>query len=275
MVFKCKDRILEIGKRTLVMGILNVTPDSFSDGGLHSTYEAAVKAAELMVSEGADVIDIGGESTRPGYTPVSIDEELSRIIPVIETVSSTMDVAISVDTLKPEVLDEALKAGAHIANDINGLIESPKMADIAAVHGAGIIAMFNKRLSLNSDVENIVDRAVLNLTESIRIAHLAGVSDEYLMTDPGVGFGTTREEDIELVKGLKRLSLDGKYPVLLAASRKRLAGLLAGRETLPQERDAVSTGIALAGISNGASMIRTHNVRMTVDAISGFEALRG
>ena len=253
------------------MGILNVTPDSFSDGGLHNSFDEAFKAACEMVEQGASIIDVGGESTRPGgYTPVSADEEMSRVIPVISKISSELDVAISVDTIKSQVADEAMKAGCHIINDINGLLSDENMACVASKHSAGVVVMFNPRLGINDEISDIVKRAEMNLILSVNRALDAGVSSESIMTDPGVGFDTTREDDIELIKNIDKCSLDKKYPILLGASRKRIAAHLIGRESSPMDRDSISTGIALAGVSNGASVIRTHNVQMTVDALNGY-----
>lgn len=271
-IIKCRDRELVFGRRTLCMGILNVTPDSFSDGGKNFGLSSAVTNALQMVDDGADVIDIGGESTRPGYTEISCQEEIDRIVPVIETLRRESDVIISVDTYKSEVAKAALKAGAHIINDITGFMADANMAPVVKEYEAGAILMFNARTKGESEGE-ITGRAMNELLESIDIAHRAGITDDYLILDPGIGFGTTREQETELIHNLKRLSFDGRYPVLLALSRKRLAGEILMRPTLPDERDSVSIGLGLAGVFNGAGMLRVHNVKDTVDALRGFDRL--
>lgn len=271
-VFLCRERKLDYSSRTLCMGILNVTPDSFSDGGNNATYEAAIRSAEEMVKAGADIIDVGGESTRPGYTVVSDDEELGRVAPVIEYISKNLDVAISVDTYKSYVAEGAIKAGAHILNDITGLMADRKIATVAKDYNAGLILMFNARTNGES-AGSIIERAKTELKYSIDIAHEAGITDEYIMTDPGIGFGTTREQDAELIRNLDQLSFDKKYPVLLAASRKRVVADLMGRECVAADRDSASIGLELAGIKYGANALRVHNVLATIDAVRCYEKL--
>ena len=271
--YYCRDRKLIYGKRTLCMGILNVTPDSFSDGGINSSLDSAMATVEEMVNAGVDIIDVGGESTRPGYTTISDEEELSRIVPVISAIRSRFDVIISVDTYKSAVAKGALEAGAHIINDITGLMGDENMASVVADSKAGVILMFNARTNgeMNQD---IVERAIAELTVSIDKAHEAGIADEYIMTDPGIGFGTTREQDMALVKNVGKLSF-GKYPVLLAGSRKRLVAELMERQSTPAERDPASIALALAGISYGANAIRVHNVKDSVDAFRCYDRLMG
>lgn len=270
MIFKCRDRNLDFGSKTLCMGILNCTPDSFSDGGVNFSYDAAMRSVEEMVKYGADVIDVGGESTRPGFETVSDDEEISRVSPVIESISKNFDVVISVDTYKSPVARAALEAGAHIVNDITGFMADMNMASIVKEYDASCILMFNARTNGKMDCD-IVARAVRELKESIKIAKNAGIGEDRIIVDPGIGFGTTREEDQELIKNLKMISLCGKYPLLLALSRKRIVAELLGRETLPIERDPASIGLGIAGVINGADMLRVHNVKDTVDALKCFD----
>ncbi len=273
MIIKCRERSLKFGSKTLCMGILNATPDSFSDGGKNYSLDAAMKNIEEMVNFGADVIDVGGESTRPGYTVISDEEEISRIVPVIKNIRENFDVTISVDTYKSGVAKAALDSGAHIINDITGLMADSKMASVIKEYDAGAVLMFNKRTKGDSFEEGIVFRAVDELCESIKIAKEAGISDDRIILDPGIGFGTTREEDQLLIRNLRLLSMGDKYPVLLALSRKRVVADLLGRETQADERDAASIGLGIAGVTNGADMLRVHNVKDTVDALKCFDAI--
>lgn len=271
MIIKCRERSLEFSNKTLCMGILNVTPDSFSDGGKNASFDDALNTVSNMVKYGVDIVDIGGESTRPGYTKISDDEEISRIAPVISAVKANFDVTISVDTYKSEVARAALDEGAHIINDITGFLADSKMSDVVKEYDAGCVLMFNKRTNGELSSSDITKRAISELKESIDIAHKSGVSDDKIILDPGIGFGTTREEDQELIRNISLLSMDKKYPVLLALSRKRVVADLLGRETSAEERDPGSIGLGLAGVMNGADMLRVHNVKDTVDALKCFD----
>ncbi len=273
MIIKCRDRELTFGKRTLCMGILNVTPDSFSDGGVNFTYDKAMASVEEMVKFGADVIDVGGESTRPGFTQISDEEEISRITPVIEAIKANFDVAISVDTYKSKVAEGALLSGAHIINDITGFLYDSDMAQVVKKYDAGGVLMFNKRTNGEESDSNIVFRAVDELSMSLKIAKEAGIEDDRIILDPGIGFGTTREEDKMLIGNLRLITMGDRYPVLLALSRKRVVADLLGRETVANERDAGSIGLGLSGVINGAGMLRVHNVKDTVDALKCFDAI--
>jgi len=272
MIISCRGRHLNTSNGTLLMGILNVTPDSFSDGGRNFRTSDALFAAEKMVRDGADIIDVGGESTRPGYKEISVDEELSRIIPVIKGITENLDVTVSVDTYKSEVASGALDAGCHIINDIYGLQYDPGMASVVAGNGAAAVLMFNCRRNGECLRENIIDRALRELSGSVDRAVAAGIPEESLILDPGIGFGTSRSQDIELISSIGRLSFGGRFPMLLACSRKRVTADLAGRDTIPEERDDVSIGLGLAGVSKGASMLRVHNVRAAKDVLLGYEA---
>jgi len=268
---KCRDKVLTFGKETVCMGILNVTPDSFSDGGRNYKFTDAMMNVKAMIEDGAKVIDVGGESTRPGYTEISVDEELSRIVPVVKAIRDNFDVVISIDTYKSGVAEGALEAGCHIINDIYGFMYDPNMASVVKKYDAAAILMFNCRRNGECLKEDIIDRAVRELDGSIRRAHEAGIEDDRLILDPGVGFGTSRAQDIELTRRINELSFDGKYPMLIACSRKRTPSVLLPRETAPDQRDPVSIGMALAGVACGASMVRVHNVKDTFDALCGFD----
>jgi len=259
---------LELGQRTLIMGILNITPDSFSDGGKYTAVDVAIGRAKLMVSEGADILDIGGESTRPGYVPVSSEEELSRIIPVIEALREELPhTALSVDSYKADTMREALEAGAHIVNDIWGLRGDPNMAAVAAEYGCPVIIMHNRKAI---DYTNFVEDVVSDLKKSIAIAHAAGIADEQIWIDPGIGFAKTYEHNLELMGALAELNALG-YPVLLATSRKRVI-----RETLglPVEQLVMGTAATVSvGIAQGAQMVRVHDVREIKQTVQMTDAI--
>lgn len=185
MILKCRDKTLEIGKRTYIMGILNMTPDSFSDGGKYNTLEKGIERALQMIEEGADIIDVGGESTRPGYTPVDEEEEIRRVIPVIERLSKISDVIISVDTMKANVALRALEAGAHIVNDVWGLQRDPKMAEVVAKYKEGVVMMHNSNVA---EYDDVVKSVIDFLKKSIEIAEKAGIERNQMIVDPGICF---------------------------------------------------------------------------------------
>ena len=273
--------------RTLCMGILNVTPDSFSDGGQHQDVSNCLKTARDMILNGADIIDIGGESTRPGCDIVSAKEEQDRIIPVFSAISNqilndTSDklaqsrhVLLSVDTYKAITARAALENGCHIINDIHGFRKDPDMAHVASEFGCGVILMFNNQEQQNdvSEKSNIVTKACTALATSIEIAIQAGVDEHAIMLDPGIGFGTTREEDVELIKGIREISFNGRYKILAAGSRKRIVNSLLGEDHPPEKRVLGSVGLALASVSNGADCVRVHDVLETREALRVFEKL--
>lgn len=246
---------LELGKRTLIMGILNVTPDSFSDGGRYFDLDAAVARAKEMAEEGADLIDIGGESTRPGHEPVSAEEEIRRIVPVIRAVREAVKLPISVDTYKSETARQALEAGAHVLNDIWGFRGDPAMAALAAEYGCPVILMHNRQ---KRDYSDFVPDVLAELRLSIERAHAAGVADENIWLDPGIGFAKDYGENVELMGRLDELVGLG-YPVLLATSRKTFI-----RQTLDLPADDVVEGTAATtavGIMQGCQIVRVHDVR--------------
>lgn len=247
---------LELGKRTLVMGILNATPDSFSDGGHYLHVEKALEHAKEMVEAGADILDIGGESTRPGFAAVSVDEELSRILPVIAAVREALPhVPLSIDTYKAATMRQAIEAGAHIINDIWGLKHDPDMAAAAAEYGCPVIISHNRHAR---DYNDFVPDVLADLRSSVAIAHNAGVADDRVWLDPGIGFAKTYEDNLELLDRLDELTALG-YPVLLGTSRKRFI-----QQTLGSPADDVVEGTAATvalGIARGAQIVRVHDVR--------------
>jgi dihydropteroate synthase len=263
------------GRRTYVMGILNVTPDSFSDGGKYLTVDLALKHAEEMLSQGADIIDIGGESTRPGSEPVSCEEELQRVIPVIDQIARKLACPISIDTYKPAVAAEALAAGASILNDINGLQMDPAMAGIACRYQAGVVIMHNARLYRNGmgrapESSDLMADILGFLQKSVQIGLKAGLSREQLILDPGVGFGVTPEESIEMIARLNELTSLG-LPILLGPSRKRFIGHILGQ---PATDRVFGTSAAVAvGIARGADIVRIHDVREIVEVVRVADAL--
>lgn len=268
---QCGPYSLDYSKKTLIMGILNMTPDSFSDGGKFNHIEVAVERAIQMVEDGADIIDIGGESTRPGFAAVSEEEELERVIPVIEAISKQVKVPISIDTYKAGVARQAIKAGAHIINDIWGAKADPEMARVAADLQVPIILMHNRK---NLDYTVFYRDVVNDLYESITLVKNAGVKDENIILDPGIGFAKDLDFNLEMMRNLDKLVSIG-YPVLLGTSRKSMIGAVLD---LPVEERMEGTGATVCyGIQKGCQIIRIHDVkemkRMTVmmDALLGRE----
>lgn len=273
-IYNCGNRTLEFGKKTLIMGILNLTPDSFSDGGRFNNVDAAIDQSARMIDEGADCIDLGAEATGPNAVPVSAEEELERLIPALEAIRSRFDIPLSVDTFKSVTAAQAITAGADIINDITGFLGDPDMAKVVSDNGAGCILMFNRRTKgdLFPYVETISRRAVNELTESIEIARKAGIEDNMIMTDPGIGFGTTRIEDAELTASLLSLGFQGRHPVLYAASRKRFTRIFAGGDAATEAQlDNVTAGLSFTAASVGASMVRVHNVAATRQMLNTFD----
>lgn len=254
---------LMLGTRTLIMGILNVTPDSFSDGGRYNAVNAAVAHAKQLTAEGADIIDIGGESTRPGFAPVSLDEELERVIPVIRAIhAEAPEIILSVDTYKAEVAQQALEAGAHIINDVWGFKRDPEMAAVAAQAGCPVILMHNRE---NRDYRHYMTDILSDLRESISLARAAGVADERIIVDPGIGFAKDAQENLYFMRQLDQLHELG-YPILLATSRKLFIRTVLG---LPVDDVVEGTAATVAfGIAQGCQIVRVHDVakiKRTVD----------
>jgi dihydropteroate synthase len=247
---------LELGQRTLIMGILNATPDSFSDGGRYTNVDAALARARAMVEEGADIIDIGGESTRPGFEPVEVEEELRRILPVIQALRKALPhIPLSIDTYKAETARHALEAGAHIINDIWGLKGDPNMAAVAAEYDCPVIINHNRHAR---DYNDFVPDVLADLQGSVSIARTAGIAEDRIWLDPGIGFAKTYEDNLELLGRLSELTALG-YPVLLGTSRKRF---IKQTLNLPVEELVEGTAATVAlGIAHGCQIMRVHDVR--------------
>ena len=261
-------KTLRTGKRTLIMGILNVTPDSFYDGGKYSSVESALERAREMVEEGADIIDVGGESSRPGSLPVSKDEELSRILPVIKAISDELDVPISVDTYRAEVAEEAIKAGAGMVNDITAMGGDESMAEVVSEHGVPICLMHMKGTPQNMQKNPHYDDTMAEITkflhERAEYAMAKGIDEKNIILDPGIGFGKRTgegiEDNCEIIARLAELKSLG-FPVLVGASRKTFIGNLSN--TRVEERLEGSLGAEAMAIANGADILRVHDVKET------------
>ncbi len=270
----CRGKALTLGDRTHVMGVLNVTPDSFSDGGCYFDVQRAVAHTQLMVEEGATLVDIGGESSRPGALPVSVDEELARILPVIRAVVDRVDVLISVDTYKAEVARQALEAGAHLVNDITALRGDVAMASVVARMEAGLILMHMKgtprTMQHAPHYDDVVSEVRASLQESVRTAEEQGISAERIIIDPGIGFGKTAEHNLELLKHLAAFQSLNK-PLLIGTSRKSFIGNVLG---LPiNERVEGTAATVCWAIAHGADIVRVHDVKANVRAALMTDAL--
>jgi dihydropteroate synthase len=253
-VLRCGDYELDLRKKTMIMGIVNVTPDSFSDGGRFYDIDRAVEHAKRLVADGADIIDIGGESTRPGAEKVSLEEELRRVIPVVKAVAQEIDVPISIDTYKAEVAKQAIEAGAHIINDVWGAKADAKMAEVAAFYDVPIILMHNRH---DLQYRDLISDMISDLMESVAIAKRAGVRDENIILDPGIGFAKTLEHNLEIMRRLDEFAKLG-YPLLLGTSRKRFIGHVLD---LPVNERVEGTGATVClGIVKGAHIVRVHDV---------------
>jgi dihydropteroate synthase len=260
------------------MGVLNVTPDSFSDGGQFYSHDRAVAHAEQMIAEGADIIDIGGESTRPGSAFVSEEEELQRVIPVIEKLAIQTSVPISIDTTKSSVARAALAAGAEIVNDISALRFDPSIADEAARAGAGLVLMHSrgtpKTMQQLPPVEDIISEVISGLRESIAVAQQHGVSRDSIAIDPGIGFGKTAEQNVELIAKLDQLvKAFEDYPLLIGTSRKSFIGKLLGGTGADQRLYGTIASVA-AVVLKGAHIVRVHDVKAAVEAIKVADAVK-
>ncbi|MBN2704404.1 MAG: dihydropteroate synthase [Pontiellaceae bacterium] len=273
--WNCRDRTIALGSRSLVMGILNTTPDSFSDGGVYFDPAAAVAHALEMEAQGADMIDIGGESTRPGADPVSAEEEIRRTVPVIEGIRAQSNIALSIDTMKAEVAAAAMTAGADIINDVSGFEADPQIVRTAAETQAGVVLMHMKgtpRTMQNAPVYgDVVEEVGAYLAARAAWAEQQGVARERIVLDPGLGFGKTLEHNLELLRGLPKLAALG-YPLLIGASRKRFIGAITSR-TQPTERTAGSLGAAAWAIAHGAHILRVHDVIDTCDVCRMLDTL--
>ncbi len=263
---KCTGTILDLAARTHIMGILNVTPDSFSDGGRYVDADRATGRAREMAAQGADIIDIGGESTRPGARPLSEDEELARIIPVIRQLAHELLTPISVDTYKSAVAEKALAAGASIVNDISGLRFSPDMAKVAADHGAAVVIMHIKGTPRDMQEKpvyaDVVSEVASYLEEGVEMALSAGMDREQILIDPGIGFGKTLEHNLTILERLGEFRAIGR-PILLGTSRKKFIGTVLDAPEAERRLEGTAATVAL-GIERGARVMRVHDVAQMV-----------
>jgi dihydropteroate synthase len=272
---RCRKKTFKLGKKTLLMGVLNVTPDSFSDGGLYFHREKAIAHGLKMVEEGADFIDIGGESTRPGSKSLGLEEELHRVIPVIESLVKEVDVPVSIDTYKSTVAQKAIEAGAEMINDISGLHFDPELAQVAAKEDVPLVLMHIRGSpeTMQKDVhyESLLSEILQDLKESIRRAESAGLDPGQIIVDPGIGFGKTVEDNLIILKNLKEFRILGK-PLLLGTSRKSFIGKILNAEVTERLEGTLSS-IAI-GVLNGAHIIRCHDVLQAKRAIAVADAIR-
>ncbi len=254
---------------TYIMGILNVTPDSFSDGGRYLSVDAALKHAQEMVDDGADILDIGGESTRPGHAQITEEEEIERTVPVIEKLKQEFDIPISIDTYKSSVARAALQGGVDLVNDIWGLKYDSSMAGLIADYGAACCLMHNRKEPVYQDF--LID-FMEDMGDCIRIAKASGIGDEKIILDPGVGFGKTYELNLEILRHVGRMQ-DLGYPVLLGTSRKSVIGLTLDLPSDQREEGTLATTVY--GMMNGCSFVRVHDVKANRRAIQMTEAIMG
>ncbi len=270
------DFSLCLGRKTHIMGVLNVTPDSFSDGGRYLEIDQAVEHALEMAREGADIIDVGGESTRPYSRQISAEEELDRVIPVIETITKELSIPVSIDTYKSAVARECLKAGASMVNDISALRFDPRMAPVVAQAGVPLILMHMKgtprNMQENPVYDDVVSEILTFLRHAVDQATGAGVRDDLIIIDPGIGFGKTSEHNLEIIRNLTRFASLGK-PVLLGTSNKAFIGHLLDKK--PHQRDTGTMATIAAGVMNGAHIVRVHNVQKAVETVKIIDAIRG
>jgi len=268
-------RVVADGARPRVMGIINATPDSFSDGGLATSLDEALARAEALIAEGADLLDIGGESSRPGAEPVPVAEELRRVLPIIEGLAGRVTVPISVDTTKPEVALMAIEAGAAIVNDIRAL-DDPAMLDAVAGSDAGVVLMHMlgtpRTMQADPRYGDVVAEVLEALAARVERAGRAGIARERIAIDPGIGFGKTVEHNLSLLRNLGRFASLG-CAVLVGVSRKRFLGTLTGRDLAG--RATASAVASLAAIARGADVVRVHDVGPTVDAVKVWAAIEG
>ena len=264
----------------LIMGVVNVTPDSFSDGGSYYDHDAALQRVRQMVADGADVLDIGGESTRPGAQPVSLDAEIGRVVPLIAAIAQITDVPISIDTLKPEVAEEARHAGALVWNDVTALSHDSASLETAARLDCDIVLMHMqgepRTMQSNPWYEDVVAEVESYLLERAAVAIRAGVKPEHIWIDPGIGFGKTLDHNLALIRATARLAAHG-YPLLMAASRKRFIGALEEREGIaaskPENRLGGTVAAHLHAVRAGAQMVRVHDVAEMKQALRVWQAL--
>lgn len=260
-------REFQTRNKTYIMGILNITPDSFSDGGSYNSLEKALFRTEEMIAEGADIIDIGGESTRPGYTEITEEEEIERVCPVIEKIKTEFNIPISLDTYHSKTARAGIEAGVDLINDIWGLKYDPDMAGVIAAGGVVCCLMHNRR---NGTYTSFLEEVTADLAECVYIAGQAGIPDDRIILDPGVGFAKSYEQNLEIIRHLEELQLLG-YPVLLGASRKSVIGNALGLPT--EERIEGTLATSVMAVMKGCSFVRVHDIKENVRAVKMAEAI--
>ena len=266
---KIGNRFFDTQNHTYIMGILNITPDSFSDGGKWNHLDEALRHTEAMIADGADIIDIGGESTRPGHTPVSAEEEAQRVLPVIEAVRKRFDIPISVDTFKSSVAESAIQTGADLVNDIWGLKYDSEMGAVIAKYDVACCLMHNKS---NTEYNNFLIDMLSETQECVNLARKAGIKDEKIILDPGVGFGKTFEMNLETMNHLELFKNLG-FPVLLGTSRKSMIGLALD---LPVDQRVEGTlATSVIGVMKGCAFVRVHDIKENKRVIQMTEAILG
>ena len=261
------NRNFEIGNHTYVMGILNVTPDSFSDGGQYNNMDTVLFRVEEMIKEGADIIDVGGESTRPGYEQISADEEIDRVVPVIEQIKERFDIPVSLDTYKATVAKAGIVAGADLINDIWGLKYDECMADVIAGADVPCCLMHNRK---EPNYQNFIQDVLADLKESVQLAQKAGIKQDKIITDPGIGFAKSYEQNLLLLQKLEVLKSLG-YPVLLGTSRKSVIGLTLDLPAHQRINGTIATTVL--GVVKGCSFVRVHDIKENAQAIKVAEAI--
>ena len=255
-ILKCKEFDLVLGQETKIMGILNATPDSFSDGGQYEDTQSALNHGIQMIKEGADIIDVGGESTRPGSEPVDAKQEIKRVIPVIETLKKFINKPLSIDTYKGEVAEAAIEAGANMVNDVWGLQKDPEMAAIIAHHQVPVVIMHNQESTVYD--KDIIESMIEYFNKSLDIAKAAGIKRDQIILDPGIGFGKNLKQNQEVMDRLEELQIF-KLPILLGISRKSIIGM--SLDLPPHERIEGTIALNALGISKGVDIIRVHDVK--------------
>ncbi len=261
------NRDFDLKNHCYIMGILNVTPDSFSDGGKWDDLDRARKHVEEMIRDGADIIDVGGESTRPGHIKISVQEEIERVVPCIKMIKENFDVPVSIDSYKSDVVEAALKAGADLVNDIWGLKYDSRVGELIAAYDVPCCLMHNRA---NTDYDDFMTDMLIDMKKSLRIAKFAGIKDEKIILDPGVGFGKTQEHNLTVINHLEELCALG-FPVLLATSRKSVIGAALDLPTDQRVEGTVATTVM--GVIKGAAFIRVHDIKENYRAIKMTEAI--
>ena len=263
------NRDFDIEHHTYIMGILNVTPDSFSDGGFFNSPDKAYAHCEQMIADGASIIDVGGESTKPGYVPVTVEEEINRIAPVIEGLKKRFDVPVSIDTSKSAVAEAAVKAGCDMINDIWGFQADPKIAEVTAKNGLPCVIMHNRR---NMNYTDFLPEVIADLTNYCEGAVRTGISKEKIIVDPGVGFAKTYEQNLEVIRNLEQIKALG-YPVLLGTSRKSVIGLTLDLPIFERVEGTIATTVM--AVEKGCAFVRVHDVKENARAVRMTEAILG